>query len=167
MKGKKLLKSIIEGLLFAAGEKGLTLDQLSQILEEPLEKVRETVFFLQKELEEEKRGIRILQFANKFKMTTSKENYLYIQKIAKISKTKLSRAALEVLAIIAYRQPISRLEIDDIRGVRSEKVINLLLQKELIIEVGSSLVGRFPLYGTTDKFLEHLGLKSLDDLPAI
>jgi len=161
------MKSIIEGLLFAAGEEGLTAKQLADVLETDVYAVQSAVADLKRELEEGGRGVRIAEVAGGYQMTTCADHAEYIRRLARSpQRAPLSQAALETLAIIAYRQPITRVEIEQIRGVSSERAIQTLLSRQLIEEVGrADAVGRPILYGTTKRFLEYFGLRDLSELP--
>jgi segregation and condensation protein B len=163
-------KGIVESLLFTAGDEGLSLKQIAHVLEVD-EWQAESIM---KELVEEynnqaDRGIMIMEVAGTFQLATKKENSVYIKRLVVSPATaSLSQAALETLAIIAYKQPITRTEIEDIRGVKSERPIHTLAAKALIKEVGRAEgAGRAYLYGTTKEFLDHFGLKNIDELPQI
>ncbi|MFD2116007.1 SMC-Scp complex subunit ScpB [Paenibacillus yanchengensis] len=161
------LKSIIEGLLFMAGEEGLNKRQLADILDVEQEFAIDLVEDLQRDLEREGRGIQISSLAGGFRMTTNKDHAVFFEKMAYTpTRSHLSQAALETLAIIAYRQPITRIDIEEIRGVKSDRPIYSLVSKDLIEEVGrAEAIGRPILYGTTKLFLDYFGLATLKDLP--
>ncbi|GGA22774.1 SMC-Scp complex subunit ScpB [Paenibacillus physcomitrellae] len=161
------LKSIIEGMLFLAGEEGLTVKQLCEVLDQRPEMIKEVLDELKKDMSNEGRGLQLLEIAGHFQMATLKEHAPYFEKLAySPSRSSLSQAALETLSIIAYRQPITRIEIEDIRGVKAERAIHTLVNKDLIQEVGrAEAIGRPILYGTTKAFLDYFGLASLKDLP--
>ncbi len=161
------LQGVLEGMLFIVGEEGLTLKQISEFLEIDNDKAKELLLELKKSYENSNRGIRISYLADTFKLTTKKEYKDYYQKLVMNPETNtLSQAALETLAIIAYKQPITRVEIDDLRGVGTSHIIRKLLAKELIKAVGkSTLPGHPTLYGTTSDFLDYFGLASINDLP--
>lgn len=164
----KEIKSIIESLLFVWGEP-LNIKEIVKILEMPEEKVRNNLLELKRELHEEQRGIQIIEVNDSFQLCTKGENHPYIEKLCMTSQNRgLSQPTLEVLAIIAYKQPITKHEIESIRGVKSDKAINTLIERELV-EVKGRLekIGRPILYGTTDLFLKVFGFKSLEDLPKI
>lgn len=160
-------KSILESLLFVSGDEGVDVQQLKSILE--IDNVDEVVLSLQNDYKDENRGIQIAVLGNRLKLVTKKENKEYIQKmIACEENDNLSEAALETLAIIAYNQPVTRLMVDEIRGISSSHMIRKLVYKNLICEVGrSETAGRPILYGTTPLFLDYFGLKSIKDLPNI
>ena len=162
-------KAILEGLLFVVGEEGLTLDQIEDVLEIDEEVSKELLMELKKDYEEDNRGLRIDFLGNRFKLTTKEEHKDYYQKlIENPMSNKLSQAALETLAIIAYNEPITRMKIDNLRGVSSVQIIRKLVAKGFIKESGrSNLPGRPILYETTNEFLDYFGLSSKDELPQI
>ncbi|MGG1399556.1 SMC-Scp complex subunit ScpB [Bacillus salipaludis] len=162
--------SILESLLFAAGDEGLTLKQIAEVLEVDELKAGEIIEESIQEYERnEQRGVTIVQLAGTFQLATKKENALYLKKLVDSPNTSaLSQAALETLAIIAYKQPITRAEIEEIRGVKTERPLHTLVSKALIKEVGRAEgTGRAILYGTTKEFLDYFGLKSLKELPKL
>ncbi|CAM4282946.1 segregation and condensation protein B [Paenibacillus macerans] len=161
------LKSIIEGLLFLAGEEGLSLKQLAEVTEQRQELVADALEDMKSSFERAERGLQIVQIAGNYQLATLPEHAPYFERLAySPSRSSLSQAALEALSIIAYRQPITRVEIEEIRGVKSERAIHTLVNKDLIEEVGrADAIGRPILYGTTKAFLDYFGLASLDDLP--
>ncbi|QKI83719.1 SMC-Scp complex subunit ScpB [Kroppenstedtia eburnea] len=161
------LKPIIEGLLFAAGEDGLRVAEIAEVTETDKRTLRRVLKEMAQEWKEQGRGIQIVEVAQVYQLTTLPEHREYFERLAKSpSRSQISRAALETLAVIAYRQPIIRAEVEEIRGVKSEKVIHYLKRKGLIREVGRAEgAGRPILYGTTREFLEYFGLRSLDQLP--
>lgn len=162
--------SILESLLFAAGDEGLSLKQLAEVLEVSELKANEIIADLKKEYDRDtNRGIMIVQLAGTYQLATKKENAVYLKKLVDSPHTStLSQAALETLAIIAYKQPITRAEIEEIRGVKTERPLHTLMAKVLIKEVGRAEgTGRAILYGTTKEFLDYFGLKSIDELPQL
>ncbi|GIQ69384.1 SMC-Scp complex subunit ScpB [Xylanibacillus composti] len=161
------MKSIIEGLLFAAGDEGLDAKQIAAVLEQSANLVEDLLHDLQSDYRREQRGIQIMEIAGVFQMTTLPEHAVYFQKLAASpTRASLSQAALEVLSIIAYRQPITRVDVEEIRGVKSDRAIQTLVAKNLIKEVArADVIGRPILYGTTKLFLDYFGLKSLNELP--
>ncbi len=161
------LKAVIEGLLFVVGDDGLTLDEISKLLEISKEEAKEIILELQNDYQNSDRGIRIDFLGNKLKLTTKKEHNIYYQKLlTSDDNNTLSQAALETLAIIAYNQPITRASVDNLRGISNNQIIRKLVAKGLIKESGRSpLPGRPILYETTSEFLDYFGLASLDDLP--
>jgi segregation and condensation protein B len=163
----QLMKSVIEGLLFASGDEGLDAKQLAEVLEiDPL-LASDLVLELRDELKRAGRGIQIVEVAGAFQLTTIAEHAPYFERLAySPSRSSLSQAALETLSIIAYKQPITRVEIEDIRGVKSDRALHTLGGKDLIEETGrAEAVGRPILYGTTKQFLDYFGLSSLRELP--
>lgn len=162
-------KAVLEGLLFVVGEDGLTIEQIVNVLEIDEETAKETIRELKKDYEADSRGLRIDFLGNKFKLTTKFEHKEYYQKLIENPETNfLSQAALETLAIIAYNQPITRMQIDNIRGVGTKQIVRKLVAKGFIKEVGrSDLPGRPILYKTTHEFLDYFCLSSLEDLPKL
>ena len=161
---------ILEGLLYVQGDMGLTLEQVCDILNISYEDAKTLVYTLKKQYEEdEDRGLRINYLGNTFKLTTKEEHKEYYVKLLENPKSHtLSESALEVLAIIAYNEPITRIKIDEIRGVDSTYVVSRLCAKGLIKECGKAdLPGRPTLYKTTDDFLDYFNLSSIKDLPDI
>ncbi len=163
------MKAAIEGLLFLKGSDGLTISELSNILEIPIEEVKTTIKELYQDYQSEERGIQLELLGQHFKLTTKKEHKKYYQKITQEEEnSNLSQSALETLAIIAYNEPITRMEIDEIRGINSSYVLRKLMIKNLIQEVGKSdLPGRPRQYGVTNAFLDYFGLGGIDELPKI
>lgn len=162
-------KAVLEGLLFVVGEDGLTLDQIEDVLGVDEETAKNTIMELKKDYEDESRGLRIDFLGNRFKITTKFEHKEYYQKLLENPETNfLSQAALETLAIIAYNEPITRVQVDAIRGVDSTSTIRKLVAKGFIKEAGrSELPGRPILYETTHEFLDYFGLSTIEDLPNI
>ena len=161
------LKAVIEGLLFVVGDDGLDLDEISKILEISKDKTKELIKELQNDYQSSDRGIRIDFLGDKLKLTTKKEHNMYYQKLLTTEDTNtLSQAALETLAIIAYNQPITRVKVDELRGISNNHIIRKLVAKGLIKEGGrSNMPGRPILYETTSEFLDYFGLSSIDELP--
>ena len=160
-------KAVLEGLLFVVGEDGLTLDQIENVLEIDEETSKNLIMELKKDYEDENRGLRIDFLGNRFKLTTKFEHKEYYQKLIENPETNtLSQAALETLAIIAYNEPITRVQVDAIRGVGSSSIVRKLVAKGFIKESGrSEMPGRPILYETTNEFLDYFGLSSVEDLP--
>lgn len=161
------MKSVLEGLLFVVGEEGLTLKQIEAVLEIDEDTAKSLVRELKTEYESPERGIRIDFLGNRFKITTKQEHRAFYQKLIENPETNtLSQAALEVLAIIAYNEPITRVQIDKLRGVSSSQMVRKLVAKGFIKENGrSNLPGRPILYETTNDFLDYFGLSTIEDLP--
>ena len=168
MYSKKTMKSALETLMFMWGEP-LDVKDAAEVLEAEKSEIRELFRELMTEYEQEGRGIRIREAGDSFGYVTHVENDMFVQKLCTpVRVRRLSQAALEVLAIIAYRQPVTRSEIDSIRGIKSERVIDGLMDKELVEVTGRSEgVGRPLLYGTTREFLKKFGFASLKDLPEV
>ena len=160
---------ILEGILFVVGDEGINIKDLADIMEEKEEDVKEYLKELKKRYEEPEYGLRISYLGNAFKLTTKQEHKDYYEKLAYNPNTnKLSNAALETLAIIAYRQPITNSEISDIRGVQTGNLVRKLVAKGLVKEAGKSdMPGRPNIYRTTSEFLDYFGLATIDDLPQI
>lgn len=161
------LKSIIEGLLFISGDEGIDAKQIAEIVELPEDLVTDLLEDMKADFRRNGRGMQIVEVAKAYQLTTLPEHVPYFEKLATSpSQSTLSQAALETLAIIAYKQPIIRSDIEEIRGVKCEKALQTLLSKQLIREAGRAEgIGRPILYATTKDFLEHFGLRSLADLP--
>lgn len=163
----KRIKNILESLLFVT-KRPLTLKELSNIIEVPEEKVEEALQALSRDLEEDS-GLRLIKVAHGYIQGTNPENSPYVDRLVTSKvETTLSPQSLETLAIIAYKQPITKPELERIRGVYCDGVLETLIYKKLIEEKGRSEgVGRPILYGTTTEFLRHFGLKDLKDLPPL
>jgi segregation and condensation protein B len=160
---------IIEGLLYVMGDEGITYNKLLEILEIEESKLTEVLDILKKTYENETRGFRLEILGNKYKLTTKKEHSKYFEKLIENNrKDELSQSALETLAIIAYKSPITRSQVDEIRGLDSAYQIKKLMYRNLIKEAGKSdLPGRPILYTVTDQFLDYLGLSSINELPEV
>ncbi len=163
------LKGIIEGILFAVGDEGISLTDLIKILDKEPEEIKNTLMELKNDYESDDRGIRITFLGNSFKLTTKKEHKEFFEKLLVDTKTyTLSDAALEVLAIIAYNEPVTRLKVDEIRGVNSSNMIRKLVAMNFIKECGKAdTIGRPNLYKTTNDFLDYFGLATKEDLPKL
>ena len=161
------LEAVLEGLLFVVGEDGLTINQIKEVLELEDEDAKRLILNLKEKYENSDRGIRINYLGNTFKLTTKSEHKEFYKKLIENPETNtLSQSALETLAIIVYNEPVTRLMVDEIRGVSSREIIRKLLAKGLIKEVGrSDLPGRPILYKTTSEFLDYFGIESKEDLP--
>lgn len=160
---------ILEGILFVVGDEGINLKSLCEIMDIKIEEAKELLLKLKTSYESEERGIRISYLGDAFKLTTKEEHKEYYQKLIENPEANtLSPSSLEVLAIIAYNQPITRVEIDEMRGVSSSHIIRRLVAKGLIKEAGKSkMPGRPNLYRTTHEFLDAFGLASLNELPEL
>ena len=160
----KKAKSIIESLLFIAGTP-LSLKVLKDIIELPEKEIHRLITELTEEYKD--RGIMVIEVAEGFQMATNNEHSPWVKKLITTKiPSRLSQKSLETLALIAYKQPITKAEIEAIRGVNSEGVIRTLLDRKIIKILGRKEVpGRPLLYGTSKEFLHYLGLKSLSELP--
>jgi len=165
---KSDIKSAIESMLFVSGEP-LALRELSNNLELKEKNVEEILSEMANEYEDKSRGIRLISINGAYQLVTKSENSDFVQKLLKKNKKhSLSQASIESLAIIAYKQPITRIDIDEIRGVKSESAIARLIERGLIKDIGRLEVpGRPILYGTTDEFLRQFGLKTIKELPSL
>ena len=159
--------SVLEGLLFVAGDDGISLEEASYILELERSAVRQLLDELKKRLEDENSGLELLLTASHYKLVTKASLKSYIEKYAVSPySSQLSQASLETLAIIAYKQPVTRVDIESMRGVQSSGSIQKLLLRDLIEEAGRlETPGRPKLYKTTAYFMDYFGLESLDALP--
>lgn len=161
------VKSIIEALLFVSSEP-LTIKEIADVVNLEDADVLALLKEIKADCERDKRGFCLTEIAGGFVFSTRTEHAEYIEKIVKPRLNTLSQAALETLAIIAYQQPITRSEIEEIRGVKAESSLNTLLERGLIEEAGrKDSPGRPIIYRTTTGFLKYMGLKSLQDLPEI
>jgi segregation and condensation protein B len=158
-------KAIIEGLLLVANEP-LTAAKLAEILALAEEDILELLGLLAEHYSNEGHGFQLAKLAGGYQLTTRAEHAVYIEQLYQPVPTGLSKASLETLAIIAYKQPVTRSEIEMIRGVKAERSLSTLLDKALIMETGRKEgPGKPIIYGTTNYFLRHFGLASLADLP--
>ena len=159
----------LEGLLFVVGDDGLSINQMMEILEIDHDEAVNLINELKKEYENINRGIRLHFLGNTFKLTTKEEHKNYYQKLLiNDENNTLSNSALETLAIVAYNEPITRVEVDEIRGVQTSQMIRKLVAKGLLKECGrSELPGRPILYKTTSEFLDYFGLSDISELPKI
>jgi segregation and condensation protein B len=166
---KKHYKGILEALLFVS-EKPVALEQIKEVVKElTLADIRMLALELQRDHEEREGGMTIVEIAGGFQMLSNSQYATHVREFFKTKhKEKLSRPALETLAIIAYKQPVTRADVEIIRGVNSDGVVAHLLDKGLIKFTGrKDIPGRPYLYGTTKQFLEYFGLKALEDLPKL
>ena len=155
--------------MFASGDEGLSIKQIASVLEITEYQATDIIESLKEDYLTDSRGIQIIEIAGVFQLATKKEHSDYLKKLVESSSSQgLTQAALETLAIIAYKQPITRAEIDEIRGVKTDRPIHTLVTKVLIKEVGRAEgSGRAYLYGTTKEFLDYFGLKSIKELPPL
>jgi segregation and condensation protein B len=163
------LKAVAEGLLFASGDEGVTLKQLSKILDITEAAVSHLMEELKYDYENTDRGVMIMESHGIIHLTTKPEHSYYLKKLLETPPSaRMSQAALETLAIIAYMQPITRTEIEEIRGVKSDGPVQTLMNRSLIEEAGrKETVGRPILFRTSKDFLTYFGLTSLEELPPL
>lgn len=164
----KRLQGVIEAILFTMGE-SVELSRIATAIEHDEETTRKLIYNLMDEYEAENRGVRIIELDNSFQMCTKKEVYEYLIRIAKQPKRYvLTDVVLETLSIIAYKQPVTKLEIEKIRGVKSDHAVNKLVEYGLVEEVGRlDAPGRPLLFGTTEEFLRRFSVQSLEELPTL
>ncbi len=162
-------KAVVEGLLFVVGDEGITVEEMKKVLGVDNETLKQIFLELKKDYEKPDRGLRISYLGNAFKLTTKEEHREFYEKLVVDTKNKtLSNASLEVLAVIAYNEPITRLKIDEIRGVNSSQIVRRLLARGFIKICGKEdSIGKPNLYKTTNEFLDYFGLSSKNDLPEI
>ena len=162
------LKGRIEAILFVAGE-AVRLEELARALNLPVNQVEEALEEIKNEYDYEQRGFCLKRFGRQVQLAT---RALYADDVVRllqpVQKQSLSQAAMETLAVVAYRQPVTKAEVEEIRGVKCDYSLHSLTVKNLIQEVGrKDALGRPILYGTTEEFLSHFGLTTLDDLPPL
>ena len=162
----KEAEAIIEGILFAAGDP-VDIEQISDILDIDIKSTRTVMTALMDKYDEEKRGLQIIRLEDSYQMCTRGIYNEYISKLAEPRRAQtLSNAAMEVLSIVAYKQPVTRSVIEQIRGVSCDTLVNRLLERNLIQEIGRlDTPGRPMLFGTNDEFLRCFGISSVTDLP--
>ena len=160
------LAHVIEGILFVAGEP-VNVKDVQRALDVTEDETRRAIDALDSDYSFHRRGITLKRFGEHVQLSTRAEYAPYVERLLQpIQKQSLSQSALETLAVVAYRQPVTRLEIEAVRGVKCDYSVQSLVNKGLIQEVGrKETLGRPILYGTTDTFLSHFGLSSLEDLP--
>ena len=160
--------SIFESLLFVSGEP-IKLKELASIIESSEDFAEDILKELILKYEAEERGIRLININRQYQLVTKPKNSNYVQKLLKTNiRQALSQAALETLAIVSYKQPVTRIDIDDIRGVKSDSAVLTLVDKGLIKECGRmDVVGRPILYATTEEFLKNFALNAIEDMPSL
>lgn len=165
---EKKIMAVIEAVLFAMGD-SVALSSLEHVLEMPQKEIREVIAKMNDKYKKADRGIYIVELENAVQLCTKPELYEYLIKVAKAPrKYVLTDTLLETLSIIAYKQPVTRLEVEKIRGVSCDHAVNRLLEFNLIQELGRlDVPGRPLLFGTTEEFLRTFGVKSLGDLPML
>ncbi|MCI1943770.1 SMC-Scp complex subunit ScpB [Clostridium luticellarii] len=158
--------SIIESLLFVSGE-SLDIKQIASIIKCDVKFTKNLLDDMMITYKKDCRGIEIMKDNDRYSFVTKSKNSSYVEKLlGKNSRQSLSQASLETLAIIAYKQPITRIDIDEIRGVKSDRAISTLIEKRLIRENGKlNVPGKPILYGTTEEFLKHFGIQDLGNIP--
>lgn len=164
----KRLESIIEAILFTMGE-SVEAEVIAAAIEHDVETTKKIIHNMMDRYDAEERGIKIIELENSFQMCTKQDMYEYLIKVAKQPrKYVLTDVMLETLSIIAYKQPVTRLEIEKIRGVKTDHAVNKLIEYGLVCEVGRmDAPGRPLLFGTTEEFLRRFSVQSLDELPGI
>lgn len=160
------LENIIEAILYVAGEP-VSLRDLARALEQDEASISLAAQNLERHYDEGHRGLRLKRFGGHVQLATRPDYAPYIERLLQpVQRQSLTQAALETLAIVAYRQPVTRLDLESVRGVKCDYSLQSLMNKNLVKEVGrKDTIGRPILYGTTDAFLSHFGLHSLVDLP--
>ena len=163
---KKELEAAAEAILFTMGN-AVEVERIAKAIGMSTEATRKMLRAMKEKYETEGRGIRLIELEDSFQMCTKPEAYEYLIRIAKQPKKYvLTDVLLETLSIIAYRQPVTKLEIEKIRGVKTDHAVNKLVEYELVQEVGRlDAPGRPILFGTTEEFLRHFGVTSLEELP--
>lgn len=162
------LESIIEAILFTMGE-SVELSKIALAIEHDEETTRKIIHTIMDRYEQESRGISIIELDNSYQMCTRKDMYEYIIRVAKEPKKHvLTDVLLETLSIVAYKQPVTRMEIEKIRGVKCDHAVNKLIEYDLIQEIGRlDVPGRPLLFGTTEEFLRNFGVQSISELPIV
>lgn len=164
----KKLEAVIEAILFAMGE-AVEVERIAKTIEHDVDTTRKIIRNMMDTYEGEERGIQIIELEDSFQLCTKTHMYEYLSRITHIPKKHaLTDVLLETLSIIAYKQPITKLEIEAIRGVKSDHSVNKLIEYNLVCEVGRlDAPGRPHLFGTTEEFLRCFGIQSLSDLPIV
>lgn len=165
---RKQAEAVIEAILFTMGD-SVEVARLAEVIEEDVKKTREILTGMKARYEEEDRGIMLIELEGSVQLCTKPDMYEHLIKIAKTPrKFMLTDTLMETLSIIAYKQPITRLEIERIRGVSCDHAVNKLVEFGLVCEVGRmDAPGRPLLFGTTEEFLRSFGVKSLEELPEL
>jgi len=164
----KQYRSAIESILFVWGEP-ISLGRIAKILEIKAKDAKSILEDMMLAYQQEQRGFQIIEMDKHYQLCTLKENYAYIEALCDTSKSKgLSNSALEVLAIVAYKQPLTKIDIEQIRGVNSDAAMQSLIDRDLVTVLGRlEKIGRPQIFGTTNQFLKTFGLKDLKDLPPL
>lgn len=161
-------EAVIEAILFTMGD-SVEIDKLAAVIEESEKTTKQILADMKERYEQEDRGISLIELEGSVQLCTKSDLYEYLIKIAKVPrKLTLTDTLLETLSIVAYKQPVTRLEIERVRGVSCDHAVNRLVEFDLIKEVGRlDAPGRPLLFGTTEQFLRSFGLKSLEELPEL
>ena len=164
----KEVEAVVEAILFTMGE-AVEVDRIAAAIEHDEDTVRRIIRSMMAKYEAEDRGIRIIELDGSFQLCTKSDMYEYLIKVAHVPKKHvLTDVLLETLSIIAYKQPITRLEIEKIRGVKCDHAVNKLVEYNLVAEAGRlDAPGRPILFATTEEFLRYFGIESLEDLPIL
>jgi segregation and condensation protein B len=162
------VQALIEAMLFVA-EEPIPASEMAEVLEQPLALVEDELAVYARSLQQDERGLVLRELGGGWRLFTHPDAHPYLERFAATERaTRLSKAALETLAVVAYKQPVSRGQVSEIRGVDSERALRTLERRGLIAEVGTAAgPGQAFLYGTTPLFLEKLGLRALDELPPL
>ena len=165
---RKKAEAAIEAILFAVGD-SVETEKLAKAIEQDKDTTKKIIYHIMDRYREEDRGIQIIELEESFQLCTKNELYEYLIRVAKQPrKIDLTDVVMETLSIIAYKQPITKLEIEKIRGVKCDHAVNKLVEYELVTELGRlDAPGRPILFGTTEAFLRHFGINSLEDLPSL
>ena len=163
----KQMEGIIESILFTMGD-SVEVSKIAKAIEQDVDTTRKLIHRMMDKYESEDRGVRIIELEDSFQMCTKKETYEYLIRVAtQPKKHALTDILLETLSIIAYKQPVTKLEIEKIRGVKSDHAVNKLVEYNLVCERGRlDAPGKPILFGTTEEFLRRFSIPSLDDLPS-
>lgn len=161
-------EAVVEAILFTMGE-SVELERIAKALELEVAQTKEIIIRLQEKYQQENRGIQIIELDGAYQMCTKNEMYEYLIRIAKQPRKRvLTDVLLETLSIIAYKQPITKAEIEKIRGVSSDHAVNKLVEYDLVMELGRlDAPGRPMLFGTTEEFLRSFGVQSIEELPML
>ena len=165
---RKKAEAAIEAILFAVGD-SVETEKLAKAIEQDKDTTKKIIYHMMDRYREEDRGIQIIELEDSFQLCTKSELYEYLIRVAKQPrKIVLTDVVMETLSIIAYKQPITKLEIEKIRGVKCDHAVTKLVEYELVTELGRlDAPGRPILFGTTEAFLRHFGINSLEDLPSL
>ncbi len=165
---KAKLEGALEAILFTMGE-SVEAEKLTKALEIDMKTLKSLIAGLEEQYRQENRGVRIVEFDGAYQMSTKPELYEYLIRVASQPRRQvLTDVLLETLSIIAYKQPVTKLEIEKVRGVKSDHAVNKLIEYELVAEVGRlDAPGRPILFGTTEEFLRRFGLRSPEEMPKV